>query len=150
MPDSTAPHFRRMSRAEFCAMYLDTSISVADIAQAVGLSKRAVSKRARSYGIEVRSKASKRPHIVDTTLFSEVWTAGIDAGEMAAHFGVSYRTVANTADRLGLPKRRKGQRAKISLAEFLLLRSLTRAARDEEAALARADMRDGDPRRWAA
>lgn len=143
----TAAHFRRISSAEFAALWADHSITRAEIGRRVNLCEKAVTKRAVALGLPLRGQGSKKPSLkpADEPLFRDLWRAGVSAAEIAERFGFKYRTVANTCARLKLPKRPPGQRPKMTMAQYretLLGRAMARAAAIEQGAIINADMAD--------
>lgn len=135
---STAPHFRRISRAEFAAMWADRSITRREIAASVGLSEKGVSCRAKAYGLALRGLRTKRPSIKDESLFRAMWGAGVGCDDLARYFKVDRRTIDNTRARLELPMRYKGQRPKMTAAQFFMRET----AKAEQAQLRLAEMVD--------
>lgn len=144
---STAPHFVRLSNAALRAAWRDKSRTVISIAAEFGLSTRAIRVRAKALGEPVRSHNTKRPSITPAMepLFKEAYAAGVKSADLAGHFKISERTVANTVERLRLPKRGQGRRSGIGMADFLQSRavaSLARTAAAEQAAMIQAEMAD--------
>lgn len=136
---STDAHFRRLSRAQFAALWADRSMTVDEVGRIVGLSRRGTTRRAAAYGLALRGKASKRPTIKDTDAFALLWREGVATQQIAEHFGVSNRTVANTVTRLCLQNRQQGERPRVpSVAAALMLQ----AAKAEQARLREREMID--------
>lgn len=145
--DSTSRRFIRISPAALRAAYADPDRTVASIAAEFGMSMRGLRGRLHAIGEAPRSHCTKRPSITPAqeSLFKQAWAEGVPANEMAAHFKVSYRTIRNTADRLGLPKRRPGVKGKVRIAHLLQERmavAMARTAAIEQAAIINAEMAD--------
>ena len=147
----TSPHFRRISPSALRAAWLDPDRRVKDIAAEVNLSPRALRVRVRAIGLDVRSLATKKPSIStdQEALFCLAWRAGVGLQDMAAHFGVSARTVANTRCRLCLPGRINGTKPRTTMAHLLasvrereLAGQMARAAQLEQAAMINAELVD--------
>lgn len=135
-------HFVKIKRSEFEALWNDRSKRVVDIAEHFGMCLRATTARAKSYGLELRGLKTKKPKIADSELFREMYEAGVGSEDLAAHFDVTYRTIANTAKRLDLPPRLRGKRPKVGLREFLTAKELGREAADIRAEWWLAEMVD--------
>jgi hypothetical protein len=153
----TAAHFRRISSRDLAAMWADRSITRAQIAATVGLSERAVTMRVKAMGLPLRGRDTKRPSITDKALFADLWWCGVGSSEIAAHFGVGPRTVANTRDRLGLPNRHPGKRPAMTLAAFFIARreialakAMAKTAELEQAQFRLAEMWDRNDRSYNA
>lgn len=145
--DPTSPRFIRIPPAALRAAYADPDRTMDSIAAEFGISMRGLRKRIKAIGEAPRSLATKRPSITTAQepLFRRAWAEGVPAGDIAAHFGVSYRTIANTVDRLGLPKRRPGVKSKARIAHIVQERmaaAMARTAAIEQAAMINAEMAD--------
>ena len=100
-------------------------ISTERMAQALGVSRQALSARARRLGLPSRSKVRRK--LCDDALFRRMWLAGVNSSDIAKHFGYSHRSAIGTrAQNLGLPRRTRSQNTgkkggwvqTISLTEF--------------------------------
>jgi hypothetical protein len=143
----TSPRFIRISPAALRAAYADPDRTIASIAAEFGMSMRGMRKRIKAIGEAPRSLATKRPSITlaQEPLFRQAWAEGVPAGDMAEHFGVSYRTICNTVERLWLPKRRPGVKGKVRMAHILqghMATAMARTAAMEQAAIINAEMAD--------
>ena len=148
---STSAHFKRIPPAMLRARYAD-DVPMAQIASEFGISVRALNRRAKNLGLS-RGPRAKKPLIrqADAGLFASMWVAGVERSEVAAHFGISARTVANTCKRLALPSRAKGARPKLTLAQFFeaqLGELMAQQARIEQAHILNAEMADKIGARW--
>lgn len=141
MPD------RRIPAETIRRVWRDPSLTTAQAAAAVGLSRSNLWRRAMALGEAPRPEGT-RPVITDADapLFGRLWLAGVMAREIARHFGCHHLTVSVTARRLGLPPRRMGGRqAGLTLEDFRALglrERLAAAARAEDAARREAGLID--------
>lgn len=104
--------------AEIRRVWLDERLTTAQAAEAVGLARSSLWRRARALGLPPR-KRGRRFGIVDVALFTRMWAAGVHGPAMAGYFGVTYWAVYATARRLGLPPRPLGSRPKVTIYDFL-------------------------------
>ncbi|MFV1601982.1 MULTISPECIES: hypothetical protein [unclassified Phaeobacter] len=78
------------------------------IATALGVTRQAVSYKAKSLGLPSRAKV--RRCYVDNETFTRMWNAGVCTSDMAAHFGYTHRSAIGARRRiLGLPARTRGK-----------------------------------------
>lgn len=136
-----------MSIARFTALWMDRSVSVADIAAELAISRAAVGIRAKSRGLPPRrGQFNARPRKIDgDPLFPDMWRAGVGVLDMARHFNVAHTTIQATAQRLGLPRRNLGRWRVIGMEEYranVLRVAMAASARAEQAAMRAADMVD--------
>jgi hypothetical protein len=148
---STHPHFRRIPAAALRDRYA-SGATIASMAAEFGIGPRGLARRAKTLGL-VRGHNTKKPHIkqTDEGLFASMWRAGIGTDEIAAHFKVSGRTIINTYQRLGLTPRVKGQRPKMTIAQFFELQLgelMARQAQIEQLHLTAAEMVDKIGYKW--
>ena len=140
--------------------WLDQSLTTADAAYSVGLSRSNLWRRAKALDLPAR-KQGNRFVMLDERMFARMWRAGVSARELAAHFGYHFQTMSKMAGRLQLPRRREGGRqVGLSVAEYLetercdrLRTGMARSAQLEQAALAQSGMVDdnrGRPQRQGA
>jgi len=117
----------RLSHAAFARLWRDGSLSTDAIAARLGISRQAVSQRARARGLPQR-RGGMRARVVDAALFARMWRAGVPTSEMARYFGYAHHNCVSTRARLdGLPPRRRGSAGRrnggwesgLSLAQFL-------------------------------
>lgn len=127
-------HFHRIPRALLARLWADRSRTRADIALELGISARALTVQVKTAGLDLRGHNTKRPCVTDNDLFRHMWLAGVASDAIARHFGIAYRTVANTSKRLALPQRQPGKRPDISLRDFLMAHRMMEKARSDMAA----------------
>lgn len=147
---STSRRFVRLSTAALRAAYADPERTMDSIAAEFGLSVRALRTRLAALGESPRSNRTKRPTLrrEQEALFRQAWAEGVPISDMAAHFGVSDRTISNTVDRLGLSHRRPGVKGKVRMDHILqshMATAMARTAAVEQAAMINAEMADGLP-----
>jgi hypothetical protein len=144
---------RVFNRDVFARLWADPKVPTQRIADAMGMTRQAVSWRARQMGLP--SRANVRRRVIDPVLLRDMWLAGVRSADIAAYFGAAHHSCVCTAARnLGLPRRQKGGKSgfrnggwqkNITLAEWQELRAARRmaeTARAEQAALANAEMVD--------
>ncbi|WP_333826877.1 hypothetical protein [Pararhodobacter sp.] len=146
---------RQINQDAFAALWNNHAIPTRRIADALGVTPSAVSKRAQSMGLPKRGKVRNRK--VDPELLREMWLAGVSAKEIAAHFGVSHLSCASwPSQQAGLPKRKRGPsggmnggwQANLPIAVFWEQRAATAMAADAARirhAMARRNMVDHQP-----
>jgi hypothetical protein len=131
-----------LTLAQFTAMWMDQSLTVDDMAAALGITNSAVSKRARKRGLPMRSGGFS-PLLAGTD-FPAMWSFGVSLREMSKHFGVSKHVPYQQALRLGLPVRR--QHLRIPMADYqahVLAQAMAASAVETRAAMRDAEMIDG-------
>ncbi|ABN75774.1 hypothetical protein [Cereibacter sphaeroides] len=103
-------HFVRIAPAELRRLWADETVPVKAIAEKFGISTHGLGMRRRQMGLPPRSLATKVAAVGPDRepLFRAMWEAGCPVTEIATAFSIDMRTVSNTRDRLGLPKRRPG------------------------------------------
>lgn len=139
---------KRIPTAAIREAWMDPTLTSAEAAAKVGLSRPNLWKRAKALGLPPRP-TGRRP-ATDETLLAAMWAAGILARDIAAHFGCNVLTVSQTARRLGLARRRQGgQRKAVRLSAWIaqqcmeaLARAMREAARETNGALKVAEMVD--------
>lgn len=130
------PEPARVNRALFVQMWTVEHLPVLEICQRLGVSPPTVGSFVKGFGLPPRIEA--RPsrwaiHPTRSAEFKQLWHAMIREPDIAAHFGVSVRTVRGHAVRLGLGPRGKGNDSKFgTLADFNALRLRDAMARDAE------------------
>lgn len=83
-------------------------IPTARMAKALGVSRQALSSKARTLGLPSRAKVRKC--FVGPETFKRMWTAGVCSTEMAEHFGYTHRSAIGTRRRkMGLPARTRSK-----------------------------------------
>lgn len=141
----TTPGYRgrRVSHAEFARMWADRSLTRVQIAAALGISRQAVTDRARARGLPPRSDTGGRPPTrVNDADLRDMWAAGVSPREIAGLYGVSPGVIWRAAARLGLPPHDRAWMPKITLADWRAQRALSRLAAETAAALRERDMVD--------
>lgn len=156
LPGQKPPRGKQVTFAEFRRMWFDPSLTVADIARALGICNRSVWQRAKHRGMPDRTSIIKPgPKPTLDAAAEALWRACVRAEDIAALYGVKVSTVHMHVHRNKVQRSRKVSRwnPAISLADYRAMQlreAMAASAREEEAALALAEMRDGDPRKWRA
>ena len=142
---------RRIARAAFADAWNNPDLKTEDIAEMFGVYRTSVSHMGQRRGLPPRKGGPKAK--IQREPFSSLWLAGVSTLEIAKELGVTRNYTGVLARRFGLPGRPQGNRDSISMADYRALQlraALAASARETEAALRLAEMKDGDPRRWAA
>lgn len=144
----TAHRGARISEAEFRRLWLDATLSCADIGARLGIGGAAVSSRAKRRGLPTRDRpfASPRPRKCDTDEVRAMWQAGVYVQSLATHCGVAVRTVYNAARRNGWTRPRTNLWTGMTVAEYrtaVARASLMASARETAGAMRDAEMIDG-------
>ncbi|WP_108482274.1 hypothetical protein [Oceaniglobus ichthyenteri] len=121
---------KRLTKADIEPLWSRLDVPTSRIATSLGVSRQSLSSKAKALGLPSRSGNQVPAHRSDNATFIRMWTAGVNATEMARVFG--YADAASVSHRrrnLGLPARstgtvvnakvRNGRAETISLAEFL-------------------------------
>lgn len=140
------------SPREFRRLWLDESVLVRQIGQRFGMTAVAVRVHARKLGLPPRV-GGRRPTVNWPADFADMWRLGVGTPEMAAFIGCFPTAVTRKAKEMGLGPRKASRWHKITLADFRahqLREAMAKSARESDRALALAQMKDGDLRRWAA
>ena len=125
MSHDTQP-LRNITREALAPLWGRHDITTARIAEALGVSRQALSAKAKGLGLPSRAKVRKR--MSDADLFARMWNAGVSCAEMGQYFGYAHRSCVATRRRnLGLAPRTRGTATgkhsgwieTITLAEFL-------------------------------
>jgi hypothetical protein len=141
------PHRRTpvYSVPAFRQLWLDPSLSLAEIGARLGMVKRSVSIHARRLGLGPR-QTGRRATVVFDALFDRMWLDDVTTGAMAAHYGCSRSNIGHEARRRGLPGRARTMPGRKTLAQFQeaqLGRAMARHAKIEQDALRLSEMVDG-------
>lgn len=107
----------------FRLAWCNHAIPTKAIAEAMGITRQAVSWRAHHRGLPSRAKIMAK---ADDETFSRMWLAGVRSSDIARHFGYTFpQYVRARRVRLGLPKRERSRDGKtiggwgyITLEEF--------------------------------
>lgn len=144
----------RISRARFTEMWMG-HIHGDIIAAHFAIDRTTVTKVARRFGLPLRTKRKVARWVIPfdrSTEFIAMWRGNVKLCEMARHFACNRKTVENHAKRLLQPLRGKGKRM-LDLGQWAhvqLRHALAARAREEQAALANAEMVDTfQVARWA-
>ncbi len=117
---------KRIPNAEIRRVWADMSLTTAEAAAQVGLSRSSLWLRARALNLPPRAKG--RREVLPTDQLVAMWNAGVLSHDIAAHFGCHFLTVCQTARRLKLARRALGRRQRVTLADFLQAQTATRMA----------------------
>jgi len=102
------PLHRPIDAATFARMWNCHRIATKEIAQWLGVTRQAVSDRARRMGLPSREKVRK--HLVHKDQLRDLWMAGVAAKDIAAYFGLaSHSCVSRAVTLAGLPRRTRGK-----------------------------------------
>jgi len=102
------PLRRQIDLATFARLWNCHRIATKEIAQWLGVTRQAVSDRARRIGLPSRAKVRK--HLVRKDQLRELWMAGVATKDIAAHFGLaSHSCVSRAVTLAGLPRRTRGK-----------------------------------------
>ena len=112
---------KRIPAATIRRAWQDTSQSITECAEALGISRATLIRRAKLHGLPPRTNG-RGPAIVGNE-FKAMWRAGVYARDLAAHYECHHMTVCNTARRLNLP-RRTNLRAHMTLEQYHASKSL--------------------------
>lgn len=127
---------KRIPNARIREVWLDSSLTTAEAAAAVGLVRVNLWRRAKAMGLPPRPRG-RRAHLTEKEL-APLWDAGVLASEIARHFDCSPVSVHGAARRLGLPRRPLGWRPRVTLADYRQTQlglAMAQAASAENAAL---------------
>lgn len=99
-----------LTEAQFARLWNNHKIPTNAIAAYLGVSRAAVSWRARNRGLPARTKLRKtKVSQDDRPLLRHLWMSGVATAEIAAHFGLkSHGCTSAIARKMGLPIRVKG------------------------------------------
>lgn len=121
----TARPLKNITRETLAPLWAREDIPTERIAKALGVTRQAVSSKARTLGLPSRAKVRKQ--LCNNETFRRMWLAGVNSTEMAQHFGYSHRSaIGSRAGAMGLPRRARstdtgktgGWVQTISLAQF--------------------------------
>ena len=121
----TARPLKNITRETLAPLWAREDIPTERIAKALGVTRQAVSSKARTLGLPSRAKVRKQ--LCNNETFRRMWLAGVNSTEMALHFGYAHRSaIGSRAGAMGLPPRSRstdtgktgGWVQTISLAQF--------------------------------
>lgn len=102
-----AQPLRNITREALAPLWARHDITTARIAEALGVSRQALSAKAKGLGLPSRDKV--RRCLSDADLFARMWNAGVSCTEMGEYFGYGHRSCVATRRRnLGLAPRTRG------------------------------------------
>jgi len=104
---------KRLSNADFARLWADRSISTDEIGRRLGITRQAVSQRARARGLPHRDGHQKFKRVIQPERdgeFRALWEASIGVAEMCRILGCKEWNIRQHAARLGYPPRSKGWR----------------------------------------
>lgn len=102
---------REVDAATFERLWRCHTIGTHEIAEWIGISRQAVSDRAKRMGLPQRAK--NRRKLSNDDELRELWLAGVCVKDIAAHFGYAHPSAVGVAVRnLGLPPRHRGKGTK--------------------------------------
>lgn len=133
---------KRIPNSRIREVWLDLSLTTAEAAAAVGLSRSNLWRRAVALGLPAR-RVGNQPRITDDEMFRRMWAADVGIAEIARFFRVHWQTPSEHRRRLGIPPRVfGGHRRPLTLEQFFadeaqraLAEGLARAAARENAAM---------------
>lgn len=131
---------KRIPAARIRAVWLDETITTAEAARLLGMTRHNLWRRVRLLGLPPRPPGRK-PQPIDDAQLARLWAANVRADDLARLFGMGWLHIGRRAARLGLPRRKPGQPV-IPLSEYLAREGLTRAAAETRAAMRSAEMID--------
>lgn len=109
---------RNIGREALGPVWAREDIPTEKMAAALGVSRQAISQRAKSLGLP--SRASVRGKKGDDALFVTLWEAGVRPADIMRYLGYSCRQCVTQRRRmLGLPPRRGTGLRMISIEQFL-------------------------------
>lgn len=123
----TARPLNNITRKALEPVWLRLDIPTQKIAKTLGVSRQALSAKAKSLGLPSRYANQRSAQKVDDETFARMWMAGVNTREMAEHFGYAQSSaIGHRRVLLGLPPRQRSKGGKntggwaqtISLAEF--------------------------------
>lgn len=120
----THPHARRgksITEAEFRRLWLDNSITRAEIAKRLGIGEAAARSRAIRRGLPARPgfHAKLRNWAITADVLLPLWQAMVTTEGIAKHLGVPDKAIHQAAVRLGLPPRNSSRWKCITLEQYL-------------------------------
>lgn len=125
-------------------LWRDTSLTVAEAAKIVGLSRVNFQRRAKRIGEPPRQRGRFKPAITDLATFETMWKARLSVVDMAKHFNVCRMTIYKTATAHGLPHRRHMKKPICSASEFQSVLAIEAMKKSAEAESRRARGRGWD------
>lgn len=112
MAGESAPKVNRgkvVSEAAFRRMWMDLTMTRAEIGAVIGITPQCVMKRAKRRGLPSRRDLKRETcRVFDVDEFRDMWVAGVRTKDILAHFWCSNPTTTDAAKRFGLSPRGKG------------------------------------------
>lgn len=121
---------KRIPNSEIRRVWLDASLTSAEAARAVGLSRTGL--WARAVKLHLPARVAGRREVIPRENLTPLWLANVKVADIARHFGCPDASVSQSARRYGLPRRPRGKRSLISLDAYL--QSLLGAVMQRQAA----------------
>lgn len=129
---------KRIPDAEIRRAWLDLSVTSAEAAKSVGLSRVGLWARACKLGLPPRPAG--RREVIPAEILTPLWNANVRVSDIARLYGCPDASVSQSARRIKLPKRTKGKHAPISLESYrqqLLGQIMARRTAEESAVRSR-------------
>jgi len=101
----TGPKKINWATPAFRALWAREDITLARIAQSLGVSTRAVTSAARALGLPARKDPYLTRRKIDDARLRELWLAGLEAAQIGRALGVPRKAVLRRRYQLGLPRR---------------------------------------------
>lgn len=117
-----------LSEAEFRRMWLDPAVTLAQMAEALGITPSAVSSRGRTRGLPRRRQGPPSP-ITDPNL-NAMWRDGVSRQSLADHYGVWPQSVGGVALTRGLKRQYVSQKQSLTVQEWQARTIMAAAARE--------------------
>ena len=123
----TARPLANITREALEPLWMRKEIPLKKIAGSLGVTRQAISAKAKSLGLPSRAGNQRPAQKVDNETFKRMWLAGVNTTEMAEHFGYAHPSaIGHRRVLLGLPPRvrskggtnKGGWMQTISMAQF--------------------------------
>ncbi|MBR9839918.1 MAG: hypothetical protein GYB50_18760 [Rhodobacteraceae bacterium] len=108
MPANASAPLRNITREALEPLWSRHDIPTAKIAAALGVSRQALSQKARVLGLPSRARNQAPNQKLSDAEFRKLWLAGVSTRDIAKAGGYSHpNAVCHRADVLGLPRRQR-------------------------------------------